>query len=113
MLVAVLDRKKRLVGTKTKAKPGPDDIPLPENFDLPTTGVYKWENSQFIPLGTGYQKIRERAPVTDTRVIHMLVRATAGLPDEAYLWADWYERHILPHDAERDEKQQILRKVRG
>jgi len=106
---AVLDNQGRLTGFKAKKKLGPGDVEVPANCDLPTDGTYRWTGTEFMPLGRGYGQVRERPPVSEARVLYMLVRAGANLPAECGLWADWYEAHMLRRERERDERNAIVK----
>lgn len=115
-LVAVLDEHNRLVGTKRKTKLGLDDVHLPEEFDLPTDGSYKWAQGEdgswaFWPLGHGFPRSPARPPVSDLRALYELIRHFgADAPEPCRRWATWYEAHVKQRDEERDQAHRIKAK---
>ena len=89
-LIAVFDANKRLVGTKKKARPGKDDVVLPDNCDLPTDGSYKWADGIFVPLGHGFGPVVAKPPISEAAVLGLFCRipfqvTPAWLPAERCL----------------------------
>ncbi len=115
-LVAVLDGKGRYIGTKLKAKPGPDDFLLPHGCDLPTDGSYKLQGGCFVPLGHGFGKPM-RSPVSVEAVLNSMIQALTDLapdavPHEAREWAEWYRENLKAREDEGNVAHR-LRAVRS
>ncbi len=124
-LIAVFDEKKRLFGTKRKARPGKDDVILPDNCDLqddvilpdncdlPTDGSYKWDGTCFVPLGHGFGPVVAKPPFSESSVLYLLVVALGdGAPHPAREWADWYAENLKVREEElalRHSKPKIRR----
>lgn len=112
-LVAILDDDKRLVGTKRKARPGKDDVVLPDNCDLTTDGMYKWDGTCFVPLGHGFGPVVAKPPFSESSVLYLLVVALGDkAPHPAREWADWYAENLKAREAElalRHRKPRIRR----
>ncbi len=104
-LVAVLDRKMYLVGYKRMTRPGPLDVVVPDNCDLPTNGTYKWSGKMFIPLGHGFAPIVSRPPATMDEVMLETIEAmgTKAGP-KARAWADWYRLNLLKREEEMSRR---------
>lgn len=101
-LIAVLDNKGRLTGTKRVDKPGETEVVLPEGFDLPTDGSYKWEAGAFWPLGHGHPKPSARPPVSEQMALYAMIRAKGkSAPKPARDWADWYDETLRQRDEEQ------------
>ena len=103
-LVAVLDSKSRLIGTKWKTRPGKDDFLLPRGCDLPLDGSYKLIGKAFVPLGHGFEK-PSPPPYGVEAVLFAMIRALApdAVPHEAREWADWFEGNLKVREDELDE----------
>ena len=109
-LVAVLDENNHLVGTTRKTKLAQGDVHLPEEFDLPTDGTYKWAKGEdgtwaFWPLGHGFSNTPTRPPVSDFRALYDVIRAVkeGRDPIDALRWATWYEKNVKQREEERDK----------
>ena len=115
-LVAVLDGKSRLIGTKWKVRPAKGDFLLPNGCDLPMDGSYKLIGKAFVPLGHGFEKPSPPPYGTDT-VLFVMIRAALDLtpdavPHEAREWADWFEGNLKVREDELDEARD-KRRVRN
>ncbi len=112
-LIAVLDANKRLVGTTKKARPGKDDVVLPDNCDLAVDGSYKWDGKRFVPLGHGFGPVVARPPISETAVLYLLIDALGDdAPHMARGWADWYAKNLKVREEEqaiRTRKPKIRR----
>ncbi len=101
-LIAVFDANNRLIGTKTKARPGSDDVVLPDDCDLPLDGSYKWVDNTFMPLGHGFGPVVAKPPTSEAAVLYLLVGALGdNAPHDARAWADWYAENLKVRDEER------------
>lgn len=110
-LVAVLDENHCLVGTKRKKKPGDADVVLPDGCDLPTDGSYVWRHGAFWPLGTGFERVAVRPPVSDDYALFDVIRSLGDkAPPRAREWADWYDAYIRTREEEKQAG--TLKKVR-
>ncbi len=104
-LIAVLDARQYLVGYKRKVKPGPLDVIVPDDCDLPTNGTYKWDGKRFMPLGHGFPPVVTRPPATTDEVILEII---AGMGNKAgpkaRAWADWYRLNLLKREEEMSRR---------
>lgn len=107
--VAILDNKGRLTGYRQKRKAAVNDVVVPDSCDLPTDGSYFWDGAAFFPLGHGAGKVQGQPPVSDARVLHMIVRAMPDLPAEAHAWADWFEANILSRERDAEDYRRIVK----
>lgn len=87
-----------------------DDAPLAEDLvdmdpgDLPLDGTYKWDARRrtFVPLGHGFERVAERAPVNEAYVLYHMARALRkDMPQDVRDWVAWYERNLKQRDDER------------
>ena len=100
-LVAVLDKKMRLVGTKYKIRATPDDVTLPDDCDLPLNGTYKWQDDLFVPLGHGFPPIVSRPSATEAEALYDLIEMLGKkAPAKARTWADWYAVNLKKREEE-------------
>ncbi len=100
-LIAVLDKNKRLIGTKRKANPGSDDVVLPDGCDLSTDGMYKYDGKRFVPLGHGFGPVVAKPPISETAVLYLLIDALGDkAPHETREWADWYAVNLKVREEE-------------
>jgi hypothetical protein len=117
--IAVLDDQRRLVGYR-RGVPGFSDVVVPDNCDLPTTGLYVWEPDirQFRPLGHGHPKVTSRPPISTERALYLLFRGMADIERAANVsvlgadlrdWASWYEETLRARDDEAVEARRIRR----
>ncbi len=109
--VAVLDKQERLVGFKTKARTSESDVVVVEECDLPTDGSYKYDhdNHRFVPLGYGFDRPAP-APVSETRILYLLVRAMEDPPGEVVEWLAWYETNLArQHEEFREGQRKFVR----
>ncbi len=101
-LVAVLDKNKRLVGTKHKVRPGKDDVLLPNGCDLPFDGSYKWTGDCFTPLGHGFGPVVAKSPISESAVLYQLTVALGDdAPPPARGWAAWYAENLKVREEEQ------------
>lgn len=86
--VALLDDRSVLVGCKTKAKLGKDDVDI---GDLPADGTYRYDPDvgQFWPVGKGHGK-PERPPIPDHKALYLL--AKDSVDPGVKRWVEWYEQ---------------------
>lgn len=112
-LVAVLDQNRRLTGFKPKARPGKDDVVVPDNCDLAADGRYKWDGSCFVPLGHGFGPVVAKPPFSESSVLYLLVVELGDkAPHPARTWADWYAMNLKVREEElalRHQKPSIRR----
>lgn len=109
-LIAVLDGRDRLVGTR-RAFPIDSDVVLPERCDLPMDGTYKWVEREkaFFPLGHGFQRPATRPNISEARVLYLICsQMRDSLPAEAAEWMQWYEENVKA----RDEEATLMRRIR-
>lgn len=109
-LIAVLDARDRLVGTR-RAFPGEGDIVLPDGCDLPLDGTYKWVEREkaFFPLGHGFQRPATKPNISEARVLYLICsQMRDSLPAEAAEWMQWYEENVKA----RDEEATLMRRIR-
>jgi len=110
VLVAKLDKDKRLIGFLKKSKAGKNDIVITEGpdptCDLACDGRYKWDGETFMALGHGFGK-PERPPIPETKVLRLIVEAIRDkVPKEVQDWADWYDTNM-------SKQQEEIAKVKG
>ncbi len=115
ILVAVLDKRNRLIGLKHKARPRPDDFQLPDGCDLPLDGSYKLEGSTFVPLGHGIGEMG-KPPITTEAVLFSMIQALTDLAADAVpinvrKWANWYQKGLRDQENEIKEAR-LLRAAR-
>jgi len=104
-LVAVLDKKMRLIGTKYKVRVAPDDVALPDDCDLPLNGTYKWQNDSFVPLGHGFPPISSRPSATEAEALYDLIDMLGTkAPDKARAWANWYAANLKKREEEMSRR---------
>ena len=104
-LIAVLDARNYLTGYKRKKTPGPLDVVVPDNCDLPANGTYKWDGRKFVPLGHGFPPVVTRPPVTSDEVMLEIIEAM-GLKarPKAEAWAEWYRTNLLKREEEMSKR---------
>lgn len=111
--VAILDEKKRLVGYKRKVKIGPLDVVVPDNCDLPTNGIYKWDGNRFVPLGHGFPPVVARPPATmDEVMLEIIDGLGKKTGPKAIAWAEWYRQNLLQREEEMSFRHRIQKVTR-
>ncbi len=104
-LIAVLDTRNYLCGYKRKIRPGPLDVVVPDNCDLPTNSTYKWDGKRFVPLGHGFPPVVTRPPATADEVIFEIVDELGKRAGpKATAWANWYRINLLKREEEMSKR---------
>ncbi len=104
-LIAVLDEKNYLVGYKRKMKPGPLDVVVPDNCDLPANSTYKWDGKRFHPLGFDFPPVVTRPPATHDEVMLEIIEGLGKKAGEkARAWADWYRLNLKKREEEMSRR---------
>ena len=100
-LIAVLDERRYLTGYKRKLKPGPLDVVVPDNCDLPANSTYKWDGKRFHPLGFDFPPVVTRPPATVDEVLFEIVGGLGKRAGEkALAWSEWYALNLKRREEE-------------